>query len=108
MHNAKTPLRCLTICCSFAFLAAAGPLRAHAPYDLVLADPPWAQVEAAMRALAKLLPALRLPAGGRLLVEHSAREALSIPEAFPLVRSWARSWGDTAVSMFSAPTPGKG
>lgn len=87
---------------------AAEPLRARAPYDLVLADPPWADAERAMTTLTRLLPALALPPGGRLVVEHAARDALRVPDGFPLVLSDARAWGDTAVSMFSAPTPGKG
>lgn len=87
---------------------AAESLRAHAPYDLVLADPPWAELERAMLTLCKLLPALAVPPGGRVVVEHSARDALAVPAGFPLVLTDARAWGDTAVSMFSLPTPGKG
>lgn len=87
---------------------AAEPLRAKGPYDLVLADPPWADIAHAMRALTKLLPALALHADGRLVVEHASRDPLPLPPGFPLVLSDARTWGDTAVSMFSAPTPGKG
>lgn len=87
---------------------AAAALGAHAPYDLILADPPWAEIEHALRTLTKLLSALPLPEGGRLVIEHAARDRLALPPGFPLALRDSRSWGDTAVSLFSAPTPGKG
>ena len=87
---------------------AGDALRAHAPYDLVLADPPWANMGPALAAVCRLLSSLELSPGARVVVEHSSREALALPAGFPLLPLDERRWGDTAVSMFSAPTPGKG
>jgi 16S rRNA (guanine966-N2)-methyltransferase len=82
-------------------------LRALGPFDLILADPPWAEVARAMLTLRRLA-SHHLADGGRLVVEHASRAPLPIPQDFPLELFDEREWGDTAVSMFSAPTPGKG
>ena len=79
-------------------------VAAHAPYDLVLCDPPWARIEPALAALQKLLPALRLGPGGRVVIEHPARSPLGVGTEWPLVRVDHREWGDTAVSIFEAPS----
>lgn len=46
--------------------------RLEGPFDLVLADPPWAELGGAV-ALLSAAPALLLP-GGRLVLVHAARD----------------------------------
>jgi 16S rRNA (guanine966-N2)-methyltransferase len=81
-------------------------LAAEGPFDLLLADPPWADVPGALRELARLLRHLTLHAEARVVLEHSAREPLLVPPDFPLETDWTRTWGDTAVSQLSAKTLG--
>lgn len=84
---------------------SAAALREHGPYDLVFADPPWAELDHAVRTLLRLIPSFGPDA--RLVIEHSARDELPLPAGFPLVLTDRRQWGDTAVSMLGPPTPGK-
>jgi hypothetical protein len=65
-------------------------------------------MQAAMRSVGRLLSAIELTEGCRLIVEHPAREPLPLPSGLLLQLCDARQWGDTAVSMFSIPKPGKG
>ena len=73
----------------------------HAPFDLVLCDPPWAELDAARAVLAELARAPALAPGARVLLEHSAKDLA--PNVSGLVASERRRWGDTAVSLFRAP-----
>jgi 16S rRNA (guanine966-N2)-methyltransferase len=82
---------------------AAATLSAHSPYDLVLCDPPWAEADRAVSSLLRLLPALALPAGARVVIEHAARAPLALPEGWPLPLLDQRRWGDTAVSIYESP-----
>ncbi|RIK78678.1 MAG: hypothetical protein DCC68_14750 [Planctomycetota bacterium] len=98
MHNAKTPLRCLTICCSFAFLAAAGPLRADLPsvwnFDN-LADPLTAAFGPGMLSY-------RDPGGtgwGPQLTQFGTASSFGLP---PL------PGGDAGVMRFPTTTPQQG
>lgn len=87
---------------------ALSSLRSSGPYDLVLADPPWADLDVLVRALPTLLATLNLPTSAQLIIEHSARDSVHLPTGAPLVLLDRRDWGDTAVSMFSPSKPGKG
>jgi 16S rRNA (guanine966-N2)-methyltransferase len=82
---------------------AGASLGAEAPYDLVLCDPPWAEVDHAVSTLLRLLPTLALPAGSRVVIEHAARSPLVPPEGWPLPLVDRRRWGDTAVSIYQSP-----
>jgi 16S rRNA (guanine966-N2)-methyltransferase len=86
-------------------------LLAHAPFDLVFCDPPWAELAAAERAIERVLvPGLLMP-GARLAVEHPADEPLrwrlaAGPGPEPaLTLEQTRRWGDTAVSLFANAGP---
>jgi 16S rRNA (guanine966-N2)-methyltransferase len=79
------------------------------PFDLVLADPPWALVDAgdAARALADLAAARVLAADAQVVLEHAARS--SAPAIEGLVRGETRRYGDTALTFYkpailAAPT----
>jgi 16S rRNA (guanine966-N2)-methyltransferase len=81
-------------------------LDRNAPYDLVFCDPPWPQLEHALRTLGRLLLGPNLLAdSGRVLLEHPS--AVEPGRAFEpgLVAVDQRSWGDTAITFFSKPYP---
>lgn len=68
------------------------------PFELVLADPPWAELPSAARDLAALIATPGVLAGEALIVvEHAARDkAPTLPAEF----DETRVWGDTAASFY--------
>lgn len=87
---------------------ALAALQADAPFDLVLVDPPYADVPSGVlgRELAPLLRAPGLLAeGARVVVEHAARDAAPELEGLAIVDE--RRWGDTRVTIYApaATTP---
>jgi 16S rRNA (guanine966-N2)-methyltransferase len=87
--------------------------RAHAlvaregPFQLVLCDPPWADLPRALRALAVLLPRVGLESGSRVVLEHSSADDPVLDEKASLGLSTRRAWGDTAVSVFTMMEGGR-
>lgn len=78
-------------------------LAAAGPFGLVLCDPPWAAVEAALDALVALAEAGAFADGALVVLEHAARDTL--PERPPLVWRETRRYGDTALALGGlAPT----
>jgi 16S rRNA (guanine966-N2)-methyltransferase len=77
-----------------------GALTPHGPFQLVLADPPYADISGgqAIRAIEGLLQGLLAP-GGRLVVEH--RSQGEAPSIGGLERHDTRRYGDTSLSFFS-------
>jgi 16S rRNA (guanine(966)-N(2))-methyltransferase RsmD len=72
-------------------------LAKQGPFDLVIADPPWAELEAATRALAALVGAGALAREGTVVLEHAAEDTPSI--AGLAVRD-RRRYGDTGLTLF--------
>ena len=85
--------------------AARASLSAHAPYDLVLCDPPWRDVGAALVELSALAKAGLFAATARIALEHSAKEPLALEPGSSLVILDMRRWGDTAVTFLSCEAP---
>ena len=86
-------------------------LSAHGPFDLVLADPPWALVDSgeATRVLAAVVDAGLLAADGLAVLEHASRTPP--PEVPGLRRDQSRRYGDTALAFYKPailPAPGAG
>jgi 16S rRNA (guanine966-N2)-methyltransferase len=75
----------------------------HGPFDLVLCDPPWADLSGACTTLAALVRQGGLAAGARVAFEHSAKDSVS--DVSGLTLEARRTWGDTAVSLFAGPGP---
>jgi 16S rRNA (guanine966-N2)-methyltransferase len=75
----------------------------HGPFDLVLCDPPWADLSGACATLAELSRLGGLAAGARVALEHSAKDSPPEISGLPLVDR--RTWGDTAVSLFAGSVP---
>ncbi|MBI4820596.1 MAG: 16S rRNA (guanine(966)-N(2))-methyltransferase RsmD [Deltaproteobacteria bacterium] len=74
--------------------------KLEGPFDLVLADPPWADVEKVSPAIFRAMPRL-LAEDGTLVVEHARREPITPPE--PWRCDDVRTYGDTALSFFHRP-----
>lgn len=77
-----------------------GPLGARGPFDLVLADPPWAIAHEAIVEVPKLMRELLAP-NARLVVGHASRDTLVLPEGTGLEIDDCRRWGDSALSFLS-------
>jgi len=79
---------------------AAAKLARAGPYDVVLADPPWALVEAgdAPRAIERLVAAGAVATGGVVVLEHAARSRS--PEIAGLTAVETRRYGDTALAIY--------
>ena len=69
------------------------------PFDLVLCDPPWAELDEAVRNLGRALPGC-LEAGSRLVLEHAAGAEPQLPASLGLGLSQRRQWGDSGASFF--------
>ncbi len=75
-------------------------LAGGAPFDLVLADPPWALVDAgeAHESLAAVVAAGLLAPDARVVLEHAARS--QPPDVAGLERGETRRYGDTALTFY--------
>ncbi len=73
------------------------------PFDLVLADPPYREVEQAVLALSELCRGGLLAEGAVLLLEHAAKGQVRLPEPFSILASYR--YGDTAVEIFKWDRP---
>lgn len=80
--------------------ACAARLASEGPFDLVLADPPWADVDSGevATALASLAAAGALAPGATLVLEHASRSPA--PEIVGLAREDTRRYGDTALTFY--------
>jgi 16S rRNA (guanine966-N2)-methyltransferase len=85
------------------------PIRAEAslralerfgPFNLVFADPPWADAQAALGVLEKLASSPLLTPAARLVLEHAARTPPTLKADSRLNPTDTRRWGDTAVTIF--------
>ncbi|MEO6603970.1 MAG: 16S rRNA (guanine(966)-N(2))-methyltransferase RsmD, partial [Polyangiaceae bacterium] len=85
------------------------PIRAEAslralerlgPFNLVFADPPWADAQAALGVLETLASSALLTPAARLVLEHAARTPPTLKVDSRLNPTDQRRWGDTAVTIF--------
>jgi len=76
------------------------------PFDLVLADPPWADLALAVTALEKLIAAGRVAAGATVVVEHASRDAAPALAGVEIVDT--RVYGDTAILFGRVSVPAGG
>jgi 16S rRNA (guanine966-N2)-methyltransferase len=81
---------------------SAGALSTGGPYDLVLADPPYALVAsgAAVDAIVHLVERGILAPGGTLVLEHGKGDAT--PSIRGLSLSQTRRYGDTVLAFYAA------
>lgn len=75
-------------------------LASDGPFDLVLADPPWSDVDSGdvARALASLGASGALAPDATLVLEHAARS--QPPDVAGLAREATRRYGDTALTFY--------
>jgi 16S rRNA (guanine966-N2)-methyltransferase len=71
------------------------------PFELVLADPPWAELASAVTDLTHVIqtPGL-LESEALIVVEHASRDKAP---TLPAVFDETRVWGDTAASFYRVP-----
>jgi 16S rRNA (guanine966-N2)-methyltransferase len=83
-------------------------LLAEQPFDLVLADPPYAAVAEAAAALGRLAAAgpRFLNPEGKIVLEHAGRDAP--PDVIGLVRTGTRSYGEASLTFYELPVPAPG
>jgi 16S rRNA (guanine966-N2)-methyltransferase len=86
--------------------AARAKLVARGPFDLVLCDPPWRDVQRARAELEALAGAGALAPSARVALEHSVKSPPSAPNAdtgqnSALCAVDQRHWGDTGVTFFN-------
>jgi 16S rRNA (guanine966-N2)-methyltransferase len=80
--------------------ACATRLASDGPFDLVLADPPWSDVDSGdvTTALAALGTAGALAPHATLVLEHASRS--DAPDIAGLAREATRRYGDTALTFY--------
>ena len=78
-----------------------------APFDLLLADPPWTDLTRSLAAIGRLLEHDLLEAGARLFVGHPARHAFTQPLHPDLEQVDQRAWGDSGASLFEWRPPAR-
>jgi 16S rRNA (guanine966-N2)-methyltransferase len=96
------------------FAALAQLAEAHAQFELVLADPPYGEKNVGRRSTSlaqRLLDDVKLPgllaAGGLLVLGHTKRDTLSLPDAWREVK--VMKHGDSMMRFLSAaPAPAAG
>lgn len=71
----------------------------RAPFGLIVADPPYAEAERAVAALAAMAGRGLLGDGALLLLETSAKRIPNLPPEFELLSNYR--YGDTAVALFT-------
>ena len=81
-----------------------GPL---APFDLLLADPPWTDLTRSLEAIARLLRHDLLRDAARVFVGHPARYAFTEPLHPHLEHVDQRAWGDSGGSLFEWRPPAR-
>lgn len=75
-------------------------ILARGPFSLVVADPPYADAEAAVACLSALSTRGMLSENALLLLETSAKRIPDLPPQFELLSNYR--YGDTAVALFHA------
>ena len=75
----------------------------HERFDLVLADPPYAESAAAARIIERLIGAGVCEAEARIVLEHAARAEAPRLSGAHLLRT--RRYGDSAISTYVATGP---
>jgi 16S rRNA (guanine(966)-N(2))-methyltransferase RsmD len=72
------------------------------PYDLVLVDPPYAEVSRSVPAVLEALVA-RLAPSATIVLEHGKKDAAPLIRGLELEDS--RRYGDSVLSIYVAPSP---
>jgi 16S rRNA (guanine966-N2)-methyltransferase len=70
-------------------------LKVASPFDLVLVDPPWVDLGAAVDAVARLVASGGVAAGATIVIEHASRDASPVVAGVEQVD--ARVYGDTSI-----------
>lgn len=88
-----------TVVLSTPVLRAVRSLSAHQPFDLVFADPPYADLADAAEAIELLVEERRCSERGYVVLEHATRDAA--PDLKGLGYEATRRYGDTSLSFYA-------
>lgn len=91
--------RCEVLCDDATRGRGQKAILGRGPYSLVLADPPYRDVQAAVDALAHLAERGALAPGACLLLEHGTKGPPVLPNLFDVISTYR--YGDTAVMLFA-------
>ncbi len=79
------------------------------PFDLVLADPPWTELERSLERIERTLHRDLLAHGAHVFVGHPSKFELAEPFGGPeLERVDRRAWGDSGATLFVRSSPKHG
>lgn len=78
---------------------SAARLEKRAPFDLVMADPPWDIASEAALVVAELVRPMLAP-GARVLLGHRTSEPVELPESTGFVLADRRKWGGSGMSFY--------
>lgn len=76
-----------------------GPLEHEAPYDVVLADPPWPIADTAARLLLRVVGPLLSPQA-TVVIGHPRRQPVKLGPELGFAQTQTRHWGDSAMSWY--------
>jgi 16S rRNA (guanine966-N2)-methyltransferase len=81
---------------------AFAPATEHAPFDLILADPPYAEIRGgkAVRAIRTIVSRGLLAKDGRLVVEHASADPSPTFSDLGLSAPEGRRYGDTTLAFY--------
>ena len=98
--------RCEVVCDDVTRSRAQRSVLARGPFSLLLADPPYRDVQAAVTAIHTLAENGALAPDACLLLEHGAKGPPVLPQHFAVVSTYR--YGDTAVILFAYNAPAQG
>lgn len=75
-------------------------LEREAPFDVVIADPPWPSAEQSAERLVTTVRGLLSPQA-RVVIGHRRSEPIELPDGSALVLTDRRHWGDSGMSFYS-------
>jgi 16S rRNA (guanine966-N2)-methyltransferase len=104
VEDIRASLSALGLAARGQVLPLALSLAEHTPtrlpegtYDLVFVDPPYVDIEGALRVVQKLHAESRLNADALVLVEHATRDKVEVPSGF--VEVTRKRYGDTSILL---------
>ncbi len=75
-------------------------LLREGPFDLIMADPPWTDFDAAQAALRRLVRTDLLTEDGLAVLGHPRKTTLELPPESGLEVRKTRNWGDSAATFY--------
>jgi 16S rRNA (guanine966-N2)-methyltransferase len=78
----------------------AGALRRTGPFDLIVADPPWTDLDRAIDALTGLITSELVAPEGLVVLGHPKNRPIDLPAKSGLEAWKRRAWGDSGATFY--------